>query len=141
MNVVGTFDIVPTSIVDLGIGLGARVVDFEGTVQSLSSGDSIASDELFALPVAALRGAVRLGPVEVSLIASGLTGSYDDIDATVIDVDLLGEYRFDDFLGFHGSLVAGFRHIGIEVEYTDDGSDVDADLDFSGPYIGLSLGI
>ena len=141
VNLVTTFDLVPTSLVDVGIGIGARVVDFEGQVRSLSSGDSIDSDELFALPVAALRAGVALGPVQLSAIASGLSGSYDDIDATVIDVDVLAEYRFDDFLGFHGSFVAGYRHIGIDVEYTDDGSDVDADLDFTGPYIGLALGI
>ena len=141
LNLVTTFDFVPTKLVDVGLGVGARVIDFQGSIESLSSGDSIVSDETFALPVLALRGAVDVGPLEVSLIGSGLTGTYSDIEATVLDLDLLGEYRFDEFLGFHGSLVFGYRYIAIDVEYTDDGSDVDADLNFSGPYIGLALGI
>lgn len=140
-NVVATFDLVPTDIIDVGIGLGARYIDFAGNVRSLSSGNSIASAEVIALPVAAARVAVALGPFEVSAVGSGLTGSYSGIDATVLDVDVMGEYTFERFLGFHGSLVVGYRYITIEVDYTDQGSDVEADLDFSGPYVGLALGI
>jgi len=141
VNLVTTFDLIPTKLVDLGIGLGVRVIDFDGKVTSLSTNQSIASDETFALPVAAARAAVNVGPFQLSLVGSGLGGSYDGIDASVLDLDLMGEYTFEEFIGFHGSLVLGYRYIGVSVEYTDSGSDVDADLDFQGPYIGLSLGI
>lgn len=141
VNLVTTFDLIPTELVDLGIGLGVRVIDFDGKVTSLSTSESIASNETFALPVAAARAAVGIGPFELSLVGSGLAGSYDGIEASVLDLDLMGEYTFEEFLGFHGALVLGYRYISVAVDYTDSGSDVDADLDFQGPYIGLSLGI
>ena len=141
VNVLGTFDLIPTDVVDLGLGLGVRVIDFDGKVTSLSTGDSIESAEGFALPVAAARAALSVGPFELSLLGSGITGSYDDMDASVIDLDLMGEYTFEKLLGFRGSLILGYRYITIDVEYTDEGSDVEAELDFSGPYVGLALGI
>jgi len=140
-NVVTTFDLIPTDVVDLGLGVGARVIDFDGQIRSLSSGQSIGSSQTFVMPVVAVRGAAALGPFDLSLIGSGLTGSYANIDATVVDLDLMGEYRFDEFLGFHGSLVLGYRYIGVDVEFADQGGNIDANLDFSGPYVGLALGI
>ena len=136
-----TYDFVPTRLVDFGLGLGARAVAFDGEIRSLTTGLSIASDESFILPTLAARAGAALGPVKLSLDWSGLSGSASGVDAEIQDFDLMASLDFESFLGFYGALSVGYRFLVVDVEYEEDGGDVAADLEFSGPFFGLTLGL
>jgi hypothetical protein len=136
-----TFDFIPTDLIDLGLGIGASIVDFDAEVEALDDGAVVGSDEKFLIPVLAARAGTELGPFTLSLHANGLTGKYDDVEATYVDLDLAGEYSFEEMLGFYAALVVGYRTTTLDVEYEDQGSDIEADLEFSGVYFGLTVGI
>lgn len=140
INVIGTFDFIPTDMVDIGIGLGARSVDFDALIESQGGPEVIESSEQFVLPVAAARAAVALGGFSVVAIGSGLTGEYDGVEGTILDVDLMASYDFD-FAGFFWGVVAGYRYQRSDLAYEDEGSDVDTELTFDGPYFGLTIGL
>lgn len=136
-----TFDLIPTGLVDIGIGLGATKIDFDARITSVSSSNSVSSAEDFIVPVLAARVGTDLGPIRLNVHASGLTGEYDDVDATFFDLDVYGEYSFEDLLGAYAAIAVGYRTIILDVEYTDSSSDIDADLEFAGIYFGLTVGI
>jgi len=138
INLIATFDFIPTDLVDVGIGVGARSIDFDARIASAT--DTIESAESFVMPVAAARAAVALGDFRVVAIGSGLTGEYDGIEGTILDLDFMASYQFD-FVGFYWGIVGGYRYMKSDIEYEDDGSDVEADLTFDGPYFGLTIGL
>ncbi len=140
-SLIATFELIPTDLIDFGLGFGATYVDFDADVRSVSSGQSVGSAEEFVLPVLAARLGSRLGPVRLGLTGSGLSGSYEGMEATVADLDFSAEFSFGDLLPFYTSLVGGYRYVLIEVEYEEQGSDIDADVDLSGVYFGLTVGI
>lgn len=140
INVIGTFDFIPTQLVDVGIGIGARSVDFDALIEEQGGGNMIESSEQFVLPVAAARAAVALGDFQIVAIGSGLAGDYDGVEGTILDIDVMASYDFD-FVGFYWGLVAGYRYMQADLSYEDEGSDVDADLTFDGPYFGLTIGL
>jgi hypothetical protein len=134
-----TFDLLPTDNFELGLGLGVAAIDFDVSFTDPNSGDRIATDETVPLPVLALRGAVALGPVDVSVLASGISVAIDGDEATYIDLDAMARVRV---LGsgdrFTGWLALGWRQIDLDAEYEDDG-EAELDLEFSGPYFGLTF--
>ena len=141
IGVLATWDLVPTDVVDLGLGVGVTAIDIDASITSLTSGDTIATDEAAPFPVVAARAAVRLFDLELSGIASGVAVEQSGVDATYFDLDLMASWTFERFLGFHGALVAGWRQVVLDAEYEDDGSDVLLDFELSGPFFGLTLGI
>ncbi len=134
------WDLFPTDLVDIGIGLGASSIDFDARVTATSSGNTVESAEEIIVPLLVLRAEVELGDLKTNLYVSGLSGSYNDVDATLLDIDLFAQYIFWDLPLSYGAINAGYRYLAIDVQYEEDGSDVDADLEFSGPYVGLSFG-
>lgn len=140
-GVSATFDLIPTQLFDLGLGLGVTYVDFDARIRSVNTGLSVGSAEEFVIPVLAARLGTQLGPVKLNLHGSGLSGSYEDIDATLADFDLFAEYSFEDLLSFYAAVVVGYRYLMLDVEYVEQQSDIDAELDFSGVYFGLTVGI
>jgi len=137
-----TFDLVPGDLVDLGIGVGVLGIDLEWAITSQSTGDTIDTDEFVFVPVLALRGATQLGPVELSLLASGLDVEVDGDEASVYDLDFQALWRFtSDENALIGALVAGWRYLDFDLDYeSDDDDEVDAEVSLNGPYLGLTLG-
>jgi hypothetical protein len=136
-----TFDFIPTELLDIGLGVGVRYVGFDGRISSVSTTESISSDEAFVLPTLAGRVAVGVGPFDFSVIGSGIAAEANGIEAAFADVDAMIEYSFDRWLNFHGGIVVGYRYIMMDVEFEDRGSDIEADLDFQGFFLGLTLGV
>ncbi|MEM9800294.1 MAG: hypothetical protein AAGA20_08210 [Planctomycetota bacterium] len=131
-----TWDIIPIRGVELGIGIGATLLDLEINIQELGSSNRIDTDQLFPVPLIAVRAAWTWGPVELRADAGGLVFEYDDAEAAVFDVGLSGAV---DFLGI-GDLVVGYKFMDIDAEYEDDATFIDADLELSGWYGGLRFG-
>jgi hypothetical protein len=134
-----TFDLLPTDNFELGLGLGVAAIDFDVSFTDPNTSDRIATDETVPLPVIALRGAVAFGPVDVSVLANGMAVAIDGDEATYIDIDAMARVRVlgsDD--RFTGWITLGWRQIDLDAEYEDDG-EAELDLEFSGPYFGLTF--
>jgi hypothetical protein len=138
---VGTFDFLPTDTLDLGIGLGASSIDFDAMITSQTTGDSVRSSEAFVVPVVALRGEVELWGLALNAHVHGLDGSFSGIEGSLVDYDASLSWRFLDGVGLFAALVAGYRELRVDVEYEEDGSDIEADLAIGGPYLGLTVGL
>ena len=142
LGLLAIWDFVPTDLVDFGLGLGVQLIDISASVESIGLGaGTIETDESAPFPVLAARAAVQVFDLELVGVASGVSFETGGIDATYYDLDLMASYTFERFLGFHGALVAGWRQIVVDAEYTDQGSDVILDFTLSGPFFGLSLGL
>lgn len=142
-----TWDVIPSDAFELGLGLGANLLDIQMDVQaSDADGDgvsdgSVSFDELAPVPVVAVRVGGEIGPVSLSALASGLSVSIGDLDATYLDFDLMAKWRLlGEKDGFAGSLAAGWRHTSLDAELDDDADQVDIDLTFSGPWFGATIG-
>lgn len=139
---IATWDLIPTDLFELGLGLGANLLDIRMDVQSNDDpSQSIAFDELAPVPVVAVRVGGEIGPVSLSGLASGLSVSVGDLDATYIDLDLMAKLRLLGDRGkLAGSLAAGWRHTKLDAELDDEADQVDLDLAFSGPWFGATIG-
>lgn len=138
-----TFDLVPGDSLELGLGLGAALFDLDVSVTDSTTGDTVDPEaSTFAAPLVAVRGGVRLGSLDVQALLGGMDLSYDGDSAALVDLDvfarlnLLGEPG-----GAHGALVLGFRWLDLDVDYDDDAGQVEAEVDFAGPYAGVSFGL
>lgn len=144
-----TFDVLPTSNFELGLGFGVTVADIEAQVTKPADvpnpGDprlTESADEVAPIPLLALRAGVRVWKIDLEALVSGLSVSFDEGDATYVEADLNGSLQFFGAPGgVAGSVMLGWRHIDIDVEYEDADNDAQVDVRFSGPYFGLKLGI
>ncbi len=134
-----TVDLVPGETFDLGIGLGFGYVDFDASITSLTTSLTVNSTENFLMPLAAARAAIEVSSLELSVSAAGFSAEIEGDEATVVDGDAMLRWHFLDAGPLQGGLVAGYRLTTIEALYESDGSTVDADLEFSGPYAGLTI--
>jgi len=136
-----TFDVVPTDLVDVGLGLGVTILDVDASVTEPTAPITLDTNETIPVPVLALRAKVDLGDFEVTGLLSGFDISVSSADATFVDLDLLAQYHligFDERLA--GSIALGYRQTRLAVAYDDGTDQVDFDLRFSGPYLALVFG-
>ncbi len=143
MNVgsaIWTFDFVPGDTVELGLGLGVHALDFSGTVTDGT--DTVHLSKTLPVPVLAGRAGVAFGPFDVSALVSGLHVATGGDSATFMDTDLMGRWRFFGGVDGHlsGALVVGWHKTDVKIDYTDSSDQVNADLNVSGIYYGLSFG-
>jgi len=139
-----TWDFLPGETFELGLGLGAALFDLDVSVTDELSGETVDPEaETFLAPLVAVRAGARLGPFDVRALLGGIDFSLDDDDAALYDLDVFARLNLLGTPGAaHAALVVGYRLLDLEVDYDDDDSnDVEADLDFSGPYVGLSVGL
>lgn len=130
-----TFDVLPTDAFELGLGLGIEALHIKGDITESGTGNSIDTDETAPIPVVAARAGVGLGPVDVSLLATGMQLKINDDDVTFLDLDLQASVGVFS----HGELVVGYRRWKADVEYKDGSDQIEADLTLDGPYIGFSF--
>ena len=138
-----TWDLVPGDRFELGLGLGAALFDLDVSVTDALTGDTVDPEaETFLAPLVAVRAGARLGFLDLQALLGGIDFSIDDDDAALYDLDVFARVNLLDTPGgAHGALVAGYRLLDLEVDYDDEEGDLEADVDFSGPYVGLSFGL
>jgi len=135
-----TFDVVPTDVLDVGIGLGLGWFDYDASIVATTTNMSVASEESFPIAFLALRLASEIGRLRLVGRAGGLEVDLGDEELTYLDIDVAGHYRLFSTLGqLDGHLTLGYRYLRTDLEYEDQGSEVDADLRFDGPYLGLTF--
>lgn len=135
-----TFDFIPGDTLEAGLGLGVSVLDFDAMFTEQVTDQVIQTDETVPVPSLVGRVGANLGPVEVSGLVSWIDLGYKDTNASYLDIDAMARVRvFGDSNRFAGHIAAGYRFVDVQAEYEDGGDSVDVDVEFSGPWIGLSL--
>jgi hypothetical protein len=133
-----TFDLAPTSALELGIGVGVVALDLNLRFREDLSGTTVESDEVIPIPVLAARAGMEFGDWEVGGVVSGLDIEVDGDSVQFVDLDVFGKYHFaggQDRIS--ASFLFGYRSTDLTVDYADSGDQVDANLTVAGPYIGL----
>ncbi|MEO1699116.1 MAG: hypothetical protein AAFU73_17630 [Planctomycetota bacterium] len=131
-----TWDVLPLPGVDLGLGLGATLIDLDFRLRDVTTGETIETDQLIPVPLLGARAAWTWGPVKLRADAGGLIAEYDGNEATVLD----GEISAAVDVLQTGQLTAGYRVTRIDAVYDDSDARIDADLGLEGYYIGLRFG-
>ncbi len=134
------WDVVPDPLLDLGIGFGVGLLEYDFTAQELGSGASASNDDDLPFAFLSVRAARQLGRFELAGMLSGLDVSFSGDELMFYDLDLSVGYRLVDAGSVEAVLLLGFRQMVVDYE-TEDGADVDADIELSGPYLGLSIGV
>ncbi|MEC8512815.1 MAG: hypothetical protein VX015_11765 [Planctomycetota bacterium] len=131
-----TWDLVPIGGIDLGIGVGATLLDLQIDLQERGGPTRITTTEVIPVPMVGARAAWEWGPVDLRADVGGFVIELDGEETTVIDGDLSAAV---DLLGV-GDLVVGYRVTSIDTEYEDSDATVNADLDLEGYYFGVLFG-
>lgn len=135
-----TWDLFPTELVDVGLGLGVSYIELDAKITEDSSGERIKSKESAPVPVLVGRLGSEIGRFSVSGLVGVMDLDVDDVDARIIDLDVSGRFHMfggEDHLG--GWLVAGYRRYDIDADYDDGDSKVKADFTLDGPYVGIDI--
>lgn len=133
-----TWDVIPTDTFDLGLGFGIGGAEVSATVAD-TLGNSATTDEIIPLPYAAASTTVEIGDFGVEGLAGVFAIEVDDVDVFYLDLDVNAYYQFLDMAGAGTRIVAGWRYIDVDAAYDDGDEQIDADLNFSGPYVGLTV--
>jgi hypothetical protein len=135
-----TYDLLPVDFLfDLGIGGGVGYLDYDVAIQSTTGPERITSDDDLPFGFLTARVAREIGRFEIVALVSGLGIEFDDDDLSFYDLDAYAGFRLFGEGRIQGHVMVGYRAIGIDYEWEDDGRDVDADADFQGPYVGFKL--
>ncbi len=133
-----TFDMVPREDIEFGLGVGLVGLQFEADFRELGVGTRVSTDETLPIPVLAARAAIEDGDWELVAAVSGLEIEVDDDKVTFIDIDAYLRWCFlggEDRLGT--SLAVGWRDTTLDLDYDEDGDEVEADLGVGGLYVAL----
>jgi len=134
------FDVFPGSMVEIALGFGGTVLDFDFRVEDDLTGERIKSAETVPVPLLAANVGVQLGSFEISSTVSGAYVDYGKGDGSIIDSDTFGRVRiFGGKNHIRASLVGGVRYIWINADYSDSGDDFELDLNLLSPYVGLEI--
>lgn len=135
-----TFDLIPTDMFELGIGLGVTALDVDARFTDLSNSATVTTSEILPVPFLAGRLGFKLGACEVSGLLGWIHINYDGDEASFLDFDGMARVRvLGDGDRVAGYLALGYRFLNVQAEYADNGNAVDVDVDFDGPWVGLSL--
>lgn len=135
-----TFDVVPTDAIELGIGLGVAAMSVKARITDMVSNETVSTDELLPVPFLAARLGFDVGSFEVSGLVSWMQLDIDGNHASFVDVDSMARVRvIGDGDRVAGYFALGYRFLNVGAEYENDGDAVDVDIDFAGPWVGLSL--
>jgi len=134
------WDVFPGKTVEVAIGFGATVFDFDLAMADQGSGMEISSAETLPVPVLAANVGVQLGGIELAALVSGFSLSLDDNEGRFVDADVFARWHV---LGgknhVRSSLILGWRQVDLDVEYEDGGDAFEAEVTLSGPYLGLEI--
>lgn len=131
------FDVVDTRYLVLGAGLGADYIDLQLKAQERVFNLTEAVDVKQAIPLLVARAVVRVPvlPVDFELEASGISGHYQDVDGTLLDVEALLHADVAGPLALFG----GWRYVRFDIRGTASGQSFDGKVTLSGFLLGASL--
>lgn len=131
-----TWDLERVRGVDLGVGVGAQVIDMRFDIREQAlPGRRIETSQVLPLPLVGGRAAWTWGPVDLRATASGMAMDYGGRRATVLQGEVTGAVELRDL----GKLLAGYRLSRVDTEYDDGPSAIDSDVVLEGFFLGLRL--
>lgn len=134
------WDLFPGNMIELSAGLGVTLIDFELNIVDTGSSMSVSADEALPVPLLAANAGVMLGDLEANLLVSGFSISAEGNSGSYIDLDASLRYKlFGGQNHVRSSIIAGWRQIDIELDYTDSGDSIDGDIRVSGPYLAFEV--
>ena len=136
-----TYDVIPTDVVDLGLGLGVTLFDLGINVTEVGTLTNVSGDGLLPLPTVSARASARLGEkFGVHGNVGWIAGEYGDFDGSLLDLDLFAEYRFlGDGERTTGRLALGYRLVDFSFDFDDGSDEFEAEFEVTGPYLGLTF--
>ena len=134
-----TFDFIPGDFLDVALGLGGGSIDWNASITS--GANSVVSSESFPIGFLAGRVASRIDNFLIYVDVGALEISIDSDKIRYLDVDGGLAWRFWEFGPAYCELSGGYRVLQAKLEYDEQGGQVDADLEFDGFYLGLSIGL
>lgn len=143
-NLCVTYSVVPIpffDVLDLGIGLGASVIQIDAAIQEQSGDfDTITADEDVPLPTIAATASLDLGAFEASALFMGMSLDLGDVAADYYDLDVLAQYKVFGFEDrFRAAVGLGYRSTVMDFEYDDAGDRIQLDMELDGPYLALNF--
>ncbi len=137
-----TFDLIPTELAELGLGLGLSYLDLDAAFEEDVTGTLVETDEAAPIPTLCVRVGSRFWRLDVSVQGSGIGYSYDGTEISLLDIDAMAKLRLIGS-GDHltGSLSAGYRWVDLGLDYEDGSDQVEADVTFEGPWLGFTVSI
>ena len=135
-----TFDLIPTDMIEVGLGLGVTALDLNAHFRDELTSEEVNTSDIVPVPHLTGRIAFDAGPLEVSGLVNWIHLNYRETSATYLDIDTMARLRV---LGnsdrVAGHVAIGYRFLNVKANYESSGDSVDVDVDFKGPWIGLSL--
>jgi hypothetical protein len=134
------YDIIPTDVVEVGLGLGGGLVDYDLAFQSELSPLRIATDSTlpFAFPI--LRIAKAFGRFGLLGTIGGIAVNYSGNDISYLQADVSASYRlFGEEKKLQGLVTLGYQYFRMDYEYEDQGGTGIIDVTLEGPYLGFFL--
>lgn len=131
-----TYDFLPGKN-NLGVGLGIMGLDFEVAYTEIATGVQINIDETYPLPLLAVSYSFFWKRMEFAGLVGGAYIKMNDDEVGYVNLDLSARYAFykGDMWSWMASL--GYRYVDLKMDIKDDANEFKADLNFSGPYIGV----
>ena len=134
------FDIIPTDLVELGIGLGGGVVDYELAFQSEISPLRVATDNTLPFAFPMLRIAKEFGRFGLLGTVGGISVSFSGHDISYLQADVNASYRiFGEEDKLQGHVALGYQYFRMDYEYEDQGGIGIIDVTLDGPYVAFAL--
>ena len=122
---------------NLGVGLGVMGLDFAVSYTEVSTGLQINTDETYPLPLLAVNYSFFWKRMEFAGLVGGAYIKINDDEVGYINLDLSARYAFIKSDTWAGMASLGYRYIGLKMDINDGGNQFKADLNFTGPYIGV----
>jgi hypothetical protein len=135
-----TYDFVPGDWLDLGIGLGGGVLDYDFSVEEIFGVGTFKTAQAVPVIYPVIRAGTLLGPVRIAgyLGAIGLTYNGDKV--RFIDGEIYAGLRvFGEESRVQGWVSVGYRYMDVLLEYNSRGTDIDLDATVHGPYLSLEI--
>jgi len=128
----------------LDAGLAADVdlpvARFEPDLRGEAGRERNEGEQQLPIPVVAGRGGFSFWRVQLDAVGGIMQYVNGDDEVSVVDLDAMGRIRvLGDGDRAAGWLTVGYRYTDLDLEYVDSGDQVKANLDFSGPYLGLRV--
>ena len=134
-NLALTWDLASSKEVEAGVGVGLSHIGIDVDITSISvSTVSVDEDEEGYIPTLAFRFGWLKEPLNVELLYQWLK-DYTDVEL-VLRYEFL---RYAEDKKPAAYLSAGYKSIGVDTDWDSNGYDLDIDVEFKGPWVGLSV--
>ena len=135
---VGTYNLLQGRY-KLGLGLGLMALGLDVAYTSLVDGAQVQIDDTYPMPLLAVHTSVNWSRLELAALIGGAYFKYNDNEVGYLNADIATRYAFLRGKRWSGMVSLGYRYIGIYMDVFADNVGFKADLNFSGPYMGIRV--